>query len=287
MPKEALNSLHSKIYEVFLRAFMSDKFSASLEDREDIRKVENLYEWDALYFPLKKSNISHIANAFQLEFGPNDFKILQIHNFEQTFEQPDWIMVESKFNLDNAVEHHKNMVTFLKEKIEKFCNSQLDSSNFPKVCHVLVFSATNALFRFQKTVHKFKDWEMFVSIFYLNHGSLFLKYSDINNFNPEALIQNSFEKNKRINNLEVQVVELVEQKQEFERKIAAQKEELKEEFERKTAAQKEELAKLKDIITNVVKNILPKEEEETKNEDPFKKFDRIRKQKEEKKKSKS
>lgn len=285
MPKEALNSLHSKVYEVFLRAFMSDKFSASLEDREDIRKVENLYEWDALYFPQKKSNIAHIANAFQLEFLPNDFKILQIHPFDQTFEQPDWIFVESKFNLDNAVDkllsgkHHKDMVTFLKEKIEKFCNSQLNYSNFPKFCHVLVFSATDSFFRFQNTVHKFKDWEMFVSIFYLNHEGLFLKYSDINNFNPEVLIQNSFEKNKKINNLEVQVAEHKEEIATNKEEIATHKEEI--------ATQKKEIAELKEIIKNVVKNISPKEEEETKNEDPFKKFDRIRKQKEEKKKSKS
>ena len=139
-----------------------------------------------------------------------------------------------------------------------------------------MFSANVASFRFKKTLYKFGDWEMFVTIFYLNSQTLFLKYGD-------HLTQISFEKNKKINDLEENVAqnaaalarneeELKKYKAELERNSAnvgaltKNKAKNEEELKQYKAKNEEELKKYKAELERNAANVAAL----TKNEENYK-----------------
>ena len=136
-----------------MRTYLSTKFSTLLVDQNHIRK-DNQYEWDALYSPQKNFNNIDMVNHHQSEFLASDFKIMQTDPAVQTYESSDWIFVESKYNLDNAVaslysKKGQEMYIYLKTKIEKFCDSHLKPADFPKICLFNVFCKC-CFFSFQK-----------------------------------------------------------------------------------------------------------------------------------------
>ena len=124
------------------------------------------------------------------------------------------------------------MKTHLKKKIEKFCYEQLCPTDFPKTCHVFLFSADVPKYRFNDTLYKFHGWEMYLSVFYLDCKSLFLKYSENENFSPRYLIRRSFERTHQINTLTAQLGDVAEQVGRLEERLAKEQEE-KEKLEKK------------------------------------------------------
>jgi len=108
LEKEAYNSLHSKLYESFLRTFLEERISYYVVDENNLRKIENVYEWDSLHLVKNRFNIEDVIHIFKNEFEAEDFRTIQFCQLGQRLEVNDWIFVETKFNLDNAISKIEN-----------------------------------------------------------------------------------------------------------------------------------------------------------------------------------